>query len=87
MNLIEERKRELLLESDLNRQVMQLESEQFSLRLRQIRRGVLGSRWKLLAPVAGLLFAWRFRAFKGFLKSGVGLLLLRKLWDSVVGRR
>lgn len=87
MNSLEERKRELLLESDLNRQVMQLETDQLHLQIRDMRRNVLSSRWKILAPAAGLLFAWRFRAFKGFLKSSVGLLLLRKLWEHFVGRR
>jgi hypothetical protein len=79
-----QRKRELLLESDINRQVLQLELQQIRQRVSDFKGGLVHSPWKYLAPVAGILVAWRFRRLGKFLKSGFGILMLRKLWDAVM---
>jgi len=78
-----ERKRALLLESDLNRQVLLLESAMLQHRLRNLRQGVFQSRWTYLAPLAGLVVAWRFPSLRPLLRSSFGLLLLRKLWENI----
>jgi hypothetical protein len=57
------RRRELLLESELNRQVLRLEVDQLSIRVGQIQRrfGWAQSAWKWAAPVAGVLLARNFK--------------------------
>jgi hypothetical protein len=76
------RKRELLLESDINRQVLHLELQQIRHQISEFRGNIFQSKWKFVAPLAGVLVAWRFRRLGKFLKSGVGLLLVRKIWDA-----
>ena len=84
MNPLLARKQDLLLESDLNRQALVLELLQIRHRVSGLGGGLLRSRWKFVVPLAGLLFVWKFRRLGKFLTSGVGLLLLRKLWEGLV---
>ena len=84
MNSLLLRKRELLMESDLNRQVLNLETQRIRDRISQLRGGLLPSGWKYVAPLVGVLFAWKFRRLGKFLTSSLGLFLLRKLWEGVV---
>lgn len=84
MSVLEQRRKELLLESEMNRQVLHLEAEQLRSQIGQMRMGVLSGKWKFLAPLAGMLMVWKFKKMGGFLKSGVGLLLLRKAYDKWV---
>lgn len=60
---LEARKRDLLLESDLNRQLLRLECDQLNLRVGEIKRGVGWARniWAWSAPLAGILLARRFK--------------------------
>ena len=83
---IQERKRELLLESDINRQVLQLEIASLQQRLGQIKLGLFHSRWTYLAPLAALLLTWKFRRLRPLLQSSFGLILLRKLWETLAAQ-
>ena len=84
MNSLALRKRDLLMESAINRQVLELEILQVRQKLSHLRGGLLHSRWKYIAPLAGVLVAWKFRKAGRFLKSGVGLLVLRKLLEAIL---
>ena len=54
-----QRKRELLLESDINRQILRVETCQLKLKAEEWKRGALKARtaYKWLAPLAGIGFA------------------------------
>jgi hypothetical protein len=56
---IQQRKRELLLESDINRQILRVESCQLKLKATEWRRGLLRARtaYQWIAPLAGIGFA------------------------------
>ena len=60
---LQARKRELLLESDLNRQVIRLEVDQISIRVGQLQRGLswVQGAWTWAAPIAGFLLARKFK--------------------------
>lgn len=60
---LQARRRELLLESELNRQVLRLELEQISIRAGQIKRGFgwAQSAWTWAAPIVGILLARKFK--------------------------
>lgn len=80
--VIQARKRDLLLTSNLNRQVLQLELEQIRLRAEQFKQGWLHNSWKWVVPIAGFLAARKFKKSAGFFAQGsLGLFLLRKLWE------
>jgi hypothetical protein len=54
-----QRKRELLLESDINRQILRVESCQLKLKAVEWKRGLLKARtaYRWIAPLAGMGFA------------------------------
>ena len=87
---LQSRKRDLLLESDINRQILRLECEKVRVRIESWTRNwdrVQGI-WKWLAPVAGFVFARRFSKTAGAFTAASGWLpLLRKVWDAWRGRR
>ena len=79
-----ERKRRLLVVSDLNRQVLRLESHQLSVRIEPIERvvGWVFSGWKWIVPILGFLAARKFKKTGAFFsKSSFVLMVLRKIWS------
>jgi len=77
------RKRELLLESELNRQVLRLEVNAISVRARQLQSGFSWARaaWQWAAPVAGFLLARKQGKAARVLSKGSFLLsALRTGW-------
>ena len=66
------RKRELLVESELNRQVLRVEAEALRLQVDQVRATCARGRavWQWAAPVAGFLLARRFDKSGGLLAKG-----------------
>jgi len=79
------RKRELLLESDLNRQVLRVELGNLSFRVRRFQRGYdwASTAWKWAAPLAGFLFARKFGKTAGvFAKGSLLLTALRAGWKA-----
>lgn len=82
MNPLQKRKQELLLESDLNRQILRLELEQVQMQLSRFRQHWLRNLWVWVAPVAGFLVARKLSRPAGFLAKGSALLsLLTRLLD------
>ena len=76
------RRRQLLAESAVNRQVLQLEVSHVQFRVERFKRRWWQSGWKFAAPLAGFLFARKFKMADGlFAKSSLALLVLRKLWE------
>ena len=82
--VIQARRRELLLESDINRQILELEWEQIHFRTANLKRGWLQSSWKWAAPIAGFLIARKFKKPAGvFAQGSFGLFFLRKIWEAL----
>ncbi len=82
MNDLAVRKKILLQESDINRQVLKLECDAIRYRMShlhdQYERVHLG--WKLALPVLGLFLAFRMRKAGGLLRS-LSLLTLPRLFE------
>jgi hypothetical protein len=79
----EARKKDLLLESEINRQIIQLEVQQLRHRLESLksRWTQAQSVWKWALPIAGFLFARKFNRTAGLFTMASGLIpTLRKLW-------
>jgi len=57
------RRRELLLESDLNRQVLRLELDQLTIRASKLQRGFdwVQNAWSWAAPITGFFLARKFK--------------------------
>ena len=87
LKALELRKRDLLLESNLNRQAFGLEVARLRLRVENLRSGFTRNQsWlKWAAPVAGLLVARRFAKSPGMISKGSMLVSLAgtawKLWN------
>ncbi len=82
---LQARKRDLLRESELNRQTLQLELEHVRYRVRQWQRslGWLQTGWKWAAPLAGFFFTRKANKSGGtFAKGSMIFLLVRKLWEA-----
>ena len=80
---IQTRKRELLLASELNRQVLRVEAGQLLFRVEQFKRGYGWAHrvWKWAAPLAGFLLARRFKRGAGvFAKGSLLVTALGTLW-------
>lgn len=80
---LQARKRDLLIESDLNRQVLRMEVARLHFRGEQLRRGYgwVQGFWKWGAPVAGFLLARKFKKAAGvFAKGSVLAGVARSLW-------
>ena len=90
---LQTRKRELLLESELNRQVLRVEAGKLLVRAEQFKRGYgwANSAWKWAAPLAGFLLARRFKKTAGVFAKGSLLVTvlgtLWKWWEARDGRR
>jgi len=83
MNDLQARKKELLLESELNRQLLRLEADHLRVRVQQYQRASdwIETGWKWAAPVAGFLFARQISAKAAWLSKGSALFTLaRRLW-------
>ena len=82
------RKRELLLESELNRQVFRLEVGRLRFRAEKFQRGFdwASNAWKWAAPVAGFLVARKFKKTAGAFAQGslltTALSTAWKFWQS-----
>lgn len=80
---LEARRRDLLVESDLNRQVLRLECDQLGLRVGEIKRGFGWARnvWAWGAPLAGFLLARRFKKTgNAFAKSSMLISVAKAGW-------
>jgi hypothetical protein len=80
---LQARKRELLLESELNRQVWRVELGRLHFRAEQFQRGYnwVHSAWAWTAPVAGFLLARKFTKTAGvFAKGSLLMSALRTAW-------
>jgi len=87
---LQARKRELLLESELNRQVLRVEVSRIRCRVDLYRRryGWAQSAWKWAAPVAGFLLARKFKKTAGaFAKGSMLLGAARSLWGYWTSRQ
>jgi hypothetical protein len=92
LKALQSRKRDLLLESEVNRQLLDLEASKVRLSFERIRSGLSGRNlWKWVAPVAGFFVARRFSGGSGFMAKGsiVASLLgtAWKLWNAMKRRR
>jgi hypothetical protein len=82
---LEARKRDLLLESELNRQTVRLELRTIRLRADQLQRGFgwVQQVWKWGAPLAGFLFARKFQKKAGvFAKGSFVVSAATSLWKA-----
>lgn len=90
---LQERRRELLLESELNRQVLRLEVDQLSIRVGEFQRkfGWAQSAWKWAAPIAGILLARKFKKTGHAFARGSFLITAVqtgwKIWQSLRSNR
>jgi hypothetical protein len=83
LNALHARKRELLLESELNRQVLQVECARLALETDRLRRGYGLARgaWIAAAPLAGFLLARKRPKAAGAVAKGTLLFTaLRAGW-------
>lgn len=93
LNALLRRKRELLVESDLNRQILRLEVDHLCLRANEVRRGFGWARnvWAWGAPLAGFLFARKFKKAGGAFAKGSLLIAAAqagwKFWQAYRERR
>jgi len=93
LNQVQARKRELLLESELNRQVLRVEGSKLLFRAEQFKRGYgwAASAWKWAGPLAGFLLARKFKKTAGaFAKGSLLLAVLRAFWraaEQAAGKR
>ena len=82
---IRARKRDLLIESELNRQIIRLEIEQVRFRAEQLKQtcGWLRSLWKWMPPVAGFFMAGRRRQSEsGWAPGAGGAGFVGRLWGA-----
>ena len=80
---LQARKRDLLLESELNRQALRVELGRMRFRAEQFQRGYgwAYTAWKWVAPLAGFLMARRFKKTASvFAKGSLLATVLRTLW-------
>jgi len=93
LKALQSRKRDLLLESDLNRQGLRLEMARLRLRGESLSNSFARSQgWmKWVAPVAGFFVARRFARTPGVLSKGSMLISLAgtawKLWSGFKAAR
>jgi hypothetical protein len=83
LKAIQARKHELLLESELNRQVLRVECGKLAFKAGQFRRGYgwAQSAWTWAAPLAGFLLARkRGKATRVFAKGSLLFTALRAGW-------
>lgn len=89
LKALQSRKRALLLESEVNRQLLELELTQLRLSFERLRSGWLSPRgvWKWVAPVTGFIMARRFSRNSGLMAKGSLLVSLLgatwKIWSAL----
>ena len=85
---LQQRKRDLLLESEMNRQVLHLQTSELRCHLDRFRGGLTSARslWKLAAMAGGLMAAQRKTKATGLLGQTVSVLGMAgvawKAWQS-----
>lgn len=81
---LQSRKRELLIESELNRRILRLEVGRMAFRAEQFKRGYgwAQSAWKWALPFAGFLLARKFKSKQAgvFAKGSMLVSSLRAAW-------
>ena len=88
LTALQSRKRDLLLESEVNRQLLRLELTKLRVSVERLRSGFTGGGnvWKWLAPVAGFILARRVSRNSTFMARGsliVSMLgAVWKLWSA-----
>jgi hypothetical protein len=93
LKALQARKRELLVESELNRQVLRLECARIAFEAGRFQRGYgwVKNAWTLAAPLAGFLLARkRSKVADAFAKGSFWLTALRagwKVWTAMRGAR
>lgn len=88
MKSLEERRRDLLTESELNRQVLRLEFQQLQARLGRAREAWLHHAWTWAAPLAGFFIARKLTKTSGFVAKGsLAAVLLSRVWEFWQSRR
>lgn len=90
LKALQERKRVLLVESDLHRHVIKVELARMGYALARYRRGYfwVHSAWRWAAPLAGFLLARKFKKTAGSFAKGSALLgMARSLWTIWSARR
>ena len=93
LRALQARKHELLLESELNRQVLRVECGKLAFKTGQFRRGYAWahSAWTWAMPLAGFLLARKQRKVAGvFTKGSFLITALRagwKVWTAMRGAR
>jgi hypothetical protein len=84
------RKRDLLLESELNRQVLRVETGKIAFHFDRVKRGYSWAHdaWKWALPLVGFLFARKLKRSAGAFAKGSFLMgILRTLWTFWAARR
>jgi len=88
MKSLQDRKHDLILESELNRHALRLELQQMYLRVEQTRLSWQQNIWKWAAPVAGFFLARKLKKTSGLVAKGSVLLMaLGKFWEFWRARR
>src|SRR5262249_43690705 len=88
MKSLQDRKHDLLTESEINRHVLRLELQQTHMRFEQICLSWQKHAWKFAAPLAGFLLARKFKKTPGFVAKGsLVVMALSKLWNFWQERR
>jgi hypothetical protein len=86
MKSLQDRKHDLLTESEINRHVLRLELQQMQMRIEQTRLGWQQNVWKWAAPIAGFFLARKFKKTSGFVAKGSLILMalgrLREFWQA-----
>lgn len=87
------RKRDLLVESEMNRQALRVEMRSLRMHVEQYQRGYgwAQSAWKWAAPFAGFLFARKFQNTAGAFAKGSAVVNalsgIWRMWTSVKEKR
>ena len=88
MKRLDERRRDLLTESEINRQVLRLEFQQLQVRFDRSREAWLHHAWTWAAPLAGFFIARQFTRTSGLFAKGSLLVgVLGRLWEFWQRRR
>ena len=84
LETLQARKRELLLESDVNRQILQLEAKQIRLVVQNWKQSYswVPAAWTWAVPIAGFLMPQRFKKAKSLIATASMVwMFVRKLWQ------
>src|SRR5262249_16226316 len=88
MKSLEDRRHDLLMESEINRHVLRLELQQMHMRFERTRRSWQHNVWKWAAHIACFFLARKFKKTSGFAAKGSLLLMaLGRFWEFWQARR